>query len=1309
MATIVLSAVGAALGSSVGGAVMGLSSVVIGRAVGAVAGRIIDGRLMGAGSEPVETGKLDRLRLTGVSEGAPVAQVFGRFRTGGQVIWSGPVHENRHITEGEASGSGKGMLAPRGPQVTEYAYSVSLAIALCEGEIAQVGRIWADGKEIKPGRLALRVYPGDEAQLPDPALEAAIGAGRTPAFRGTAYVVIEELDLSDWGNRIPVFNFEVFRPEQPDETPDLARGTRAVAMIPGCGEYALAREVVHFGDQPGARQPANRHTPLGKSDFEASLDMLGGELPACEAVSLVVAWFGTDLRAGSCTLHPRVDRKDLDGIEMPWRVSGLDRSGADPVPFQAGRAVYGGTPTDLSVVQAIAALKEAGQAVTFCPFVLMEQLPGNGLADPWSGADDQPALPWRGRITLSQAPGREGSPDGTAAAEAEVAAFFGEAQPHHFIPVEGTVSYVGPHEWSYRRMILHYATICAQAGGVEAFLLGSELRGLTQIRGPGGSFPAVEQLKTLANDVRLILGPEVKISYAADWSEYFGYQPQDGSGDVYFHLDALWADPNIDFVGIDNYMPLSDWREGEDHADAHWGSVYNLDYLKANVMGGEGYDWFYHAPEAREVQLRTPISDGAHGEPWVFRYKDIRSWWENEHHQRIGGVRQVSPTGWVRGGKPVRFTEYGCAAIDKGANEPNRFLDPKSDESALPRYSNGHRDDLMQRQYLRAFREFWEDPANNPTHPITGVTMIDMSRAHVWAWDARPFPWFPKRRKAWGDWENYDKGHWLNGRAGSRSLASVVSEICRRSGVTHFDTSRLYGLVRGYMIDRVTDARAALQPLMLAYGFEAAERDGQIEFFTRKGSPDGALDRARLVVLDEIEGDLELSRAPEAEMVGRVRLTHAEAESAYDIRATEAVFPDEETHAVSASDLPLVLTEPEARAITERWLAEARVARDTARFALPPSQLGWRAGDVAQIDSEAGTGFYRLDHVEQAGVQIVQAVRVEPGVLTPADGVESEIELEDFVPVVPVHAVFIDLPLISGEEVAHQPRIAVTSDPWPGRVAVYASATDNGYVLNRLIGAPARIGVSESVLPRARPGLIDNGPALRVRLAQGTLSSSGLEGMLNGANVAAIGYGGLDGWEVFQFAEAVLVEEDVYELSVRLRGQAGSDWAMPAEWLSGATVVVLDGAVGALNLPLSARGLERHYRYGSASEPLDDATYGHAVVSAGGVGLRPYAPVHLTERRNGADLDIGWIRRTRLDGDSWQGVEVPLGEDSESYCLRVIDGGAVRREVTLGTPGWSYAAAMQATDGVTLPFEIEVAQISQSFGPGPAARIEVLT
>jgi hypothetical protein len=63
----------------------------------------------------------------------------------------------------------------------------------------------------------------------------------------------------------------------------------------------------------------------------------------------------------------------------------------------------------------------------FYPFILMDQTGGNKLPDPWTNRKQQPKLPWRGRITLSQAPGKTGTLDRTVEAENEVAQFLGQA------------------------------------------------------------------------------------------------------------------------------------------------------------------------------------------------------------------------------------------------------------------------------------------------------------------------------------------------------------------------------------------------------------------------------------------------------------------------------------------------------------------------------------------------------------------------------------------------------------------------------------------------------------------------------------------------------------------------------------------------------------------------------------------------------------------------------------------------------------------------------------------------------------------
>ena len=203
-------------------------------------------------------------------------------------------------------------------------------------------------------------------------------------------------------------------------------------------------------------------------------------------------------------------------------------------------------------------------------------------------------------MTGEIAPGLPGSADGTQGNGADCQAFFGSVTAADFNVSDGAVQYTGAPEWSYSRYILHSAAVCAAAGGVDAFCIGTEMRGMTQMRDADG-YPAVARLVALAAEVRQLL-PDAELTYAADWSEYFGHQPQDGSGDVVFHLDPLWSDDNIDFIGIDNYMPLSDWRDGAEHADAEWPAIHDLGYLKANIEGGEGWDWFYPSDAAREAQ-----------------------------------------------------------------------------------------------------------------------------------------------------------------------------------------------------------------------------------------------------------------------------------------------------------------------------------------------------------------------------------------------------------------------------------------------------------------------------------------------------------------------------------------------------------------------------------------------------------------------------------------------------------------------------------------------------------------------------------
>ena len=415
----------------------------------------------------------------------------------------------------------------------------------------------------------------------------------------------------------------------------------------------------------------------------------------------------------------------------------------------------------------------------------------------------------------------------------------------------------------------------------------------------------------------------------------------------------------------------------------------------------------------------------------------------------------------------------------------------------------------------------------------------------------------------------------------------------------------------------------------------------------------------------------------------------------------ESALADDARQAVSDSEFAMSLTRPEGQAIADRWIAEAEVARDTARFALPPSMADLGPGDVI-LSSIPGQEVlrWRIDRVERAGAMTVDAVRVDLGIYSPRLSYQEQGGIGRYSPPTPVHPIFLDLPLLRGDEVPHAPHLAVAAYPWPGTVAAYASVDDEGgFDTNLLLDRRSLIGRTLTPLARARPGVIDRGAPLQLRLTNDPLRSVTERALLSGANALAIGDGTIDGWEVMQFAKAELIAPNIWQISKRLRGQAGTDAIMPDIWPAGSLVVLLDGSPKQVDLPPSARGQERFWRIGPALRSPDDASYRSLATVAPGVGLRPYSPCHL--RMEGRHLS--WIRRGRVESDGWDGSDIPLGEETESYLLQLEQEGRLFFETQTSSPHLTLPdlAWVQIKPG---RLTVRVCQLSRTFGRGPFAR-----
>jgi hypothetical protein len=1293
MTTLVLQSAGGAVGGFLGGPL----GALFGRAIGGALGASLDRSLFGGTSTVKEGSRLTEMSGLTSTEGAAIPRVYGRVRLGGQIIWATRFQES--VTETQNGGGGKGGGSSSDSTNRTYSYTANLAIGLCEGEIGYIRRIWANGKRMDWTGLNLRVYRGDETQMPDPLIVAKEGTDNAPAYRGLAYIVFEGLPLADYGNRVPQFSFEIVKP-----VPGVGDQIRSVNLIPGAGEFVYDTIAVTTSDGSGTTANQNRHELTHSSDFLASLDQLLTLCPNLTSVQLVVTWFGDDLRCDTCTIAPRVDAATKSIVETQWQVNGLSRAQARLVSFVDGAPAYGGTPSDASILRAIRYLKSLGIAVTFYPFVMMDIPQGNALPDPYQIGATQPAYPWRGRIICNPAPGIVGSPNGSVLAGQQIQRFFGLAKASQFSASSETVSYSGPSEWSWRRMVLHYATLCSKAGGVDAFLIGSELVGLTGVESTPGVFPTVGYLSTLAADVKSILGSATKIVYGADWTEYAGRTTV--SGDLRFPLDPLWASSSIDAIGIDVYWPISDWRNGTSHLDyALARSSSDRDYLRQRFASGEAYDWYYASDADRLAQNRRAITDGLANKPWVWRAKDLVNWWSNVHKERVAGKELATPTAWKPYSKPIWFTEFGCPAVDRGANGPNAFPDSKSSEDALPPFSRGTRDDLVQLRYIDAVtRRF--DPSldgfragDNPVSPLDGRRMVDPNRLSVWAWDARPFPAFPSMSGVWSDAQNWRLGHWLNGRLEGAPMDGLVAAILRDFGVAA-DQITLDGFIDGYVISTPSSARVALEPLAALYRFDGLASSGQLRFIghdTRKVVSLTSDD----VIADKNGALATVTFAQESELPREIRIGFSDSENDYRLAMAAsrrlAVTSKRET----TSDPSVVTTRAEAQRLADFVLHDAWAGRQSAKFSIRPGLMALEPGDCVALDAIGYAGIFRITRITDRGVRDIEAQSV--------DGLGSDFSAGTVVPIAAKapslpgkpNLVVVDLPIVKGDAPVLQ-ALAAFADPWPGSLTVWRSPDGANWSRFGAINRPATMGVTLSALGPGPVWRWDTKNSVTIMFGSGELSSPGDISALAGD--IPLGLQGADGkWEVIAFAQADLVGEKTWRLSRLLRGLGGSEPLAARSLAAGARAVVLDGALLPIVSGSTSVGAAWNWRVvASAYDYMHPTAVGLATL-AGGDALKPLSPINASAKRTSAGVVISFMRRARMNADAWEPADIPLDERLESYEMDIYKNGTVIRTLSGSSgPILTYPSALELSDFGTVQtiLTVRLYQISDVVGRG---------
>lgn len=193
--------------------------------------------------------------------GTPIPLSFGTRPIGGNILWS------KELTEVPVVEN----------QTTRYTYYGTFAVSFgyagnADATKRQLLRVWANGSLILDNRangravarsFRYRWYDGSETQEPDPTIVADKGADNTPAFRGQMYMVITDLPLWAFDNKIPFIQVEVG---------DVDATTNLVTAISASGEGSNRNRVHVNWDTNRAYVMNSGLSPTGMYVYDLATD-----------------------------------------------------------------------------------------------------------------------------------------------------------------------------------------------------------------------------------------------------------------------------------------------------------------------------------------------------------------------------------------------------------------------------------------------------------------------------------------------------------------------------------------------------------------------------------------------------------------------------------------------------------------------------------------------------------------------------------------------------------------------------------------------------------------------------------------------------------------------------------------------------------------------------------------------------------------------------------------------------------------------------------------------------------------------------
>lgn len=509
----------------------------------------------------------------------------------------------------------------------------------------------------------------------------------------------------------------------------------------------------------------------------------------------------------------------------------------------------------------------------------------------------------------------------------------------------------------------------------------------------------------------------------------------------------------------------------------------------------------------------------------------------------------------------------------------------------------------------------------------------------------------------------------------------------------------IFQYVNGYLISEQTTFRSAIEELQAPFLFSVIDDGSQLKFVML-----GAEDKVSIPEADfgaavpgsEVSDKLTITGGDIAELPTQINFNYFDIAKDYQTNTSQskilwhAEYPN--VHTINAQ---IVMMADRADYTINQVLAQVWTSKTQYMGQLGNKWSGLEPADVIETTVNGIQRSIQITKIDYDG----NIVKFE-GKEYRAPGKPPAYERPD--PIVPPPVIteglqlhLLDMPNLTDLDTDYGFYAAAAAQKnWKSVYLYVSTATDNAsFTFVDNIGYAATIGEALTVLPPGPTEFYDRGNYVDVKLINRTLQSVPEADLLIGRNAALLGE------EVLQFAQAELIGEDLYRLSCLLRGRKGTDWAVHTHKIGDRFILLSPRTLSPEKVSLAEIGIRKRYQYKvkGMEEGVDvDFTYR-------GTCYKPYTVCHVKSARDVAgNLQIGWVRRTRISGDWRDGVDVALGETREKYEVDIIKADDVVRTIKTTESAASYSAAEQMADFGAVQSEIKtrIYQLSDKVGRG---------